>query len=96
MGCGCVMRDSMRLFISARASTARVKLQPHEAEALSVREALSWVKQDHRSNIIVETDYPVVFHASSSSLDATSPFGMIIEDCQALANSMDHVCFAFV
>ena len=55
----------MRLFISARASTARVKLQPHEAEALSIREALSWVKKDHRSNIIVETDYPVVFHASS-------------------------------
>ena len=43
----------MKLFISGRASTIRVlKLQPHEAEAeaLIVREALSKVKQDHRSN----------------------------------------------
>ena len=33
VGCGCVLRDSMGLFISARAPTARVKLQSHEVEA---------------------------------------------------------------
>ena len=63
---------------------------------LSVREALSWVKQNHMSNTIVETNSQVVFHALTSGLDATSPFAMLIEDCQALANSMEYVCFAFV
>ena len=33
VGCGCVLRNSTGMFISARASNARVKLQPHEIEA---------------------------------------------------------------
>ena len=81
VGFGYVLRGATGAFISARVSTARLNLQPHEAEAMSVREALTWIKYDNKPNLIVEMDSQVVYNALMDSSDAFSPFGMIIKDC---------------
>ena len=41
VGLSCVLRGSMGDFIAARAVHIQQRLPPHEAEALSIREALS-------------------------------------------------------
>ncbi|KAL8155960.1 hypothetical protein AgCh_001132 [Apium graveolens] len=44
MGVGCVMRDDIGKFLRARTNTIRGGKSAREAEAISMREALSWVK----------------------------------------------------
>ena len=85
VGVGCVLRDSTGSFIAAKATTVNLQVQPHEAEAVGVREALSWIKHDNRLNIIVEMDAKLVYDALCTSPISNSPFGMIIEDCKEMA-----------
>ena len=87
VGFGCVLRGATGAFISDRVSTARLNLQPHEAEAMSVREALTWIKYNNIPNLIVEMDSQLVYNALMDSSDAFSPFGMIIKDCKRSRNS---------
>ena len=61
VGVGCVLRDSTGNFIAAKAATVNPQVQPNEAEAMGVREALSWIKHDNRLNIIVEMDAKLVY-----------------------------------
>ena len=44
----------------------------------------------------MEMDSRVVFNTLTFDTNANFPFGMFIDDCQALANSMEHVCFSLV
>ena len=96
VGVSCVLRDSTGSFIAAKATTVNLQVQPHEAEAVGVREALSWIKHDNRLNIIVEMDAKIVYDALCTSPISNSPFGMIIEDCKEMAASVGNVTFSLV
>ena len=43
-GCGSILRDAEGNFISARAAPIQISILSNEAEAMSMREALSWLK----------------------------------------------------
>ena len=45
IGLGCVIRGDVGEFIAARSERRHQCLGPAEAEAMGVREALSWIKQ---------------------------------------------------
>ena len=47
------------------------------------------------SQVVVKMDSHVVFVALHSSYVATSPFAMLISDCQMLTTSMDNIVFSF-
>ena len=70
--------------------------RPREAEALAVREALSWIKNLQLSKIIVEIDCLNVYSALVSHDTSPNGFGLIIVDCQALALLVGEVRFSFV
>ena len=52
-----------------------------EAEALGIREVLSWVKQKRWSHVVVEMDALQVYLALTNHQQDLSPFGLIISDC---------------
>ncbi|XP_031115793.1 uncharacterized protein LOC116019649 [Ipomoea triloba] len=67
----------------------------HEAEAVGVREVLSWVKQKGWSRVIVETDAQVVSKAVYDG-GRSGPFGLIIEDIRSILHHLDLVVVHFV
>ena len=88
IGVGCVLRNSSGEFIATKAMSIYQKLGPKEAETMGVREALSWIKQISLAKVLVEMDSQVVFNALKISSPATSPFNLLIKDCQEMVNSM--------
>ena len=48
------------------------------------------------TKVLVEMDSQVVFNALNRTSPASSPFAMLVKDCQNLANSMSNIIFTFV
>ncbi|KAH9717145.1 putative reverse transcriptase/RNA-dependent DNA polymerase [Citrus sinensis] len=67
-----------------------------EAEALGIREALSWMKELQFSCVIIEMDCLQVFRALVEKFSSPNGFGLIIEDCRALVKFIGEVQFSFV
>lgn len=84
---GLVVRDVSGNFICAKADKLAPFISIAEAEALSVREALSWLKFRGDSQVIVEFDSLILFEALTDFDGGFSYFHSIIEDCKALARS---------
>ncbi|XP_074347622.1 uncharacterized protein LOC141686487 [Apium graveolens] len=95
IGVGCVVRDDRGVFQRARSNQIGGLRKPREAEALSMREALSWVKGRRASKYIFETDSKLLvdaFHA----IEGRSMFDTIVEDCRELAKHYEDVLVKFV
>nr|GMD81979.1 agamous-like MADS-box protein AGL61 [Ipomoea batatas] len=60
VGMGWILRDQEGCLVAAQAETRRNPLHPREVEALAVLDALSWLKDYHWDNVLVETDAEVV------------------------------------
>lgn len=60
------------------------------------REALSWIKCIHALPIIIEIDCFEVFNAICGNTIYPNAFGLVIDDCRALARSLGEVTFSFV
>nr|GLL29426.1 uncharacterized protein LOC109186242 [Ipomoea trifida] len=56
MGCGHVLRDSRGRFVVARGVQWSGSYSPKEAEAVAVKEALSWTKHSDLDKVFVEID----------------------------------------
>ncbi|KAH9750457.1 reverse transcriptase domain-containing protein [Citrus sinensis] len=96
IGLGNVIRDSNGAFVAARCCSIPGRFSARDAEALGVREALSWIKQLQLSNVTIEMDSLNVYNALVTNLSGPSSFSLIIEDCRALSNSIRDVSFSFV
>lgn len=62
-GIGSVLRDSDGQFIHARCRRIHGEWTPREAEAIGLKEALSWSKEHNIANCIVETDSKILADA---------------------------------
>ena len=71
------------------------KLGPKEVESMGVKEALSRIKQMGFMKVSVEMDSQVVFNALKISFQSTSPFALLIKDCQEMVKIMDNIMFSF-
>ena len=67
-----------------------------EAEAICVREILSWLKGLLFLPVIIEMDSLQVFTALTMASFSPNGFSLIIDDCRALAQSLGDVTFSFV
>ena len=72
-----------------------LNLAPKEAKVIKVREALSWLKHIQMTKVLVEMDSQVVFNALNRPSLTSSPFTMLVKDCQGLAKSMSNIIFTF-
>ena len=93
---GGVIRDSGGGFIAVKCQSFPGSFHPHEAKALAVREALSWIKHLQLSKIIIEIDCLNVYSALISQSASPNGFGLIIADCRVIAQLIGKVRFSFV
>ncbi|KAH9748984.1 putative reverse transcriptase/RNA-dependent DNA polymerase [Citrus sinensis] len=93
---GAVIRSAGGDFIAAKSNSLPGRFDPREAEALGVKEALSWLKKFHFKSVMLEMDSLLVFNALHDKFDYPNGFGSIIADCRALAQSLGEVTFSFV
>ncbi|KAM6576776.1 hypothetical protein CsatB_028613 [Cannabis sativa] len=93
---GWVLRDAKGYVIQARSGSRHGCVDPGFAEALGLKEVLSWIKTSNFSNVMGETDSLVTVQALRSSVIMASPFGNCIEECKYLLSSLNNVNFCFV
>lgn len=95
MGFGCVLRDENGSFIAAKCTPWKGNFQVKEAEAIGVREALSWIKQLGYSYVEVEMDAANVLQEINHPF-MFSPSSILIHDIKEIARSIPQANFSFV
>lgn len=68
--------------LEARASCREGLVESDFAEAIGIKEALSWIKSKGWRNVMVESDSLVSIQAIRSSTPLLSYFGRIIQECK--------------
>ncbi|XP_074356365.1 uncharacterized protein LOC141696076 [Apium graveolens] len=94
-GIGCVARDEHGCFLRARCTLIHRSVQSREAEAIGLREALSWIKHWRNTKCIFECDAKLVVDAVNGDR-GYSNFDMLIEDCVDIIKHFDEVLVTFV
>uniref|UniRef100_A0A803P6E9 Reverse transcriptase zinc-binding domain-containing protein n=1 Tax=Cannabis sativa TaxID=3483 RepID=A0A803P6E9_CANSA len=95
-GFGCVIRNTDGDLISVFAGAKQGKVTPEIAEAMGIREALSWLKNHNYSHATVESDSLVCVAAIRSNEKLKSGFGFIVEECKLILRSLLNVTLCFV
>ncbi|KAL8113302.1 hypothetical protein AgCh_020567 [Apium graveolens] len=94
-GVGNVIRDEHGQFIRARNHKLQALYSPREAEALGLKEALSWVKELGYKRCVFETDAKELVEACRSAQGNTY-FHLIVLDCIDLLKHYDEVLVDYV
>lgn len=91
----CVVRDGCGSFLRARSNIITGVRTPREAEAMSMREALSWFKNWRTTQCVFESDSKLLIDAILAP-GGRSLFDTIVDDCNELSKHYDEVLFEFV
>ncbi|XP_031091124.1 uncharacterized protein LOC115996122 [Ipomoea triloba] len=95
MGLGWVLRDDDGRFLASKNVCMPGRFTVTEAEAFSLREALSWLKDSGMGSVDVEMDSQIVYNALHKP-SFISAFGMLVDDVKELASMIYDVNFRFV
>ena len=91
-----VARDSYGELVQARTGLRHGQVKPELAEAMVVKEALSWIKIMNWPKVEIETDCLVVVQAFRSKVRLRSPFEMVIDECRRLTQSLNKIALLFI
>ncbi|XP_074352340.1 uncharacterized protein LOC141691502 [Apium graveolens] len=69
---------------------------PVLAKALSVKEALSWLKEWSRNTVVLESDYLAVVQLICSVTPLRSRLGKVVAECRKLINEINNVRLSFI
>ncbi|XP_074327738.1 uncharacterized protein LOC141665650 [Apium graveolens] len=94
VGMGSIVRGADGQFLLAHSVRREGMVPPREAEALSLKEALSWLKDKDFRRCIFETDSQVLAKAYNS-VTGRSYFATIVRDCMDLFHHYDEVDVCF-
>ena len=83
-----VARNHAGDLIEARSSCKQGSMTPESAEAMGIREALSWIKEQHMCDVTIESDCLVAIQAIRSSSLLISYFGRLIAECKNLLSEL--------
>lgn len=95
-GFGCIVRNSLGVVVDAIFGNLVGSFSPTLAEALTVREALSWLLSLGFSDNVIESDTLVVVDVLNNLVFDSSSLGLIVEDCKILARQFSSCLFVFV
>lgn len=94
IGFGCIVRDETGQFVRARINSIHGCMQAREAEVLSLKEALAWVKTWRTHRCIFEMDAKMVVDAVNGPRK-NSNFHVIIDDCVDMLKHFEEVRVSF-
>lgn len=95
IGLGCVLRNSQGAFMGARSCKVEGAWTPREAEAIGMKEALSWMIARKIDHCIIETDSQILAAACTGE-PGLDLFGTIVGDCIQLLKHINPVLVKFV
>ncbi|XP_019150943.1 PREDICTED: uncharacterized protein LOC109147742 [Ipomoea nil] len=95
MGYGWVLRGDDGSFFAAKNVRVSGTYSIKEAEAMSLREALSWLKNTGMGGVVVEINSQLVYNAILSS-SFNSAYGFLVDDIKELASAIGDVEFQCV
>ncbi|XP_074346427.1 uncharacterized protein LOC141685211 [Apium graveolens] len=95
-GFSVVARDSTGTLIQAKTVIKQGLISPVLAEAMAVKEALSWIDTMKWPRSVLESDCLVVVQAFRSLTPMRSHFGLIIEECLRLLSQSNKVYLHFI
>ncbi|KAM6561917.1 hypothetical protein CsatB_021915 [Cannabis sativa] len=95
-GYGIVARNEHGFMIEGLSRLCHGIVRPELAEAIGVREALSWIKDKRWQQVVLETDCLVVVQAIRNPTHMISLFGDVIKECQNLLVNLRGVTISFV
>lgn len=88
LGFGMVLRNSEGTMIAARCGSILGPADSVLAEAVSFREALSWLKRLGASQVIVESDSSMLIQAIQASSSSPNYVGLVVNECKDLVASI--------
>ncbi|XP_074341804.1 uncharacterized protein LOC141679194 [Apium graveolens] len=95
-GLGVMARNHEGHLLVARTRVFNEVLQPTLAEALAIKEALSWTKEWTGDAIVIESDCLVVLQLIRSATPMRSRLGKVIDDCRRLVCEHNNVKLYFI
>uniref|UniRef100_A0A803P512 Reverse transcriptase domain-containing protein n=1 Tax=Cannabis sativa TaxID=3483 RepID=A0A803P512_CANSA len=95
-GIGLVARTAAGIVLQAKTMSKVGILKPHVVEAIGIKEALSWIKANAWTNVVVESDCLRVIRDIQKFKYMASPYGHIISECMTLCSGIVGVSFNFV
>ncbi|KAM6586972.1 hypothetical protein CsatA_009577 [Cannabis sativa] len=95
-GFGCVVRNANGDLVAAFAGVKHGKMSPDLAEIMRISEPLSWLKNHAYTQAIVETESLVCAEAIRNAEVFVSSFGLVVEDCKKILDSLINVSLLFV
>ncbi|XP_019198266.1 PREDICTED: uncharacterized protein LOC109192125 [Ipomoea nil] len=91
VGYGAVLRGCDGRFVAARAGRIECDKDPLMAEAIAVKEALTWLKDLGQNNLIIESDCLNFCTAFNSRLVDFSYVGTVAKQCHLIARDIGNV-----
>ncbi|XP_074374107.1 uncharacterized protein LOC141714488 [Apium graveolens] len=91
VGFGLIARDSEGALIQAKSIIRKNSVSPVLAEAMAIKEALSWIDEMHWQESTVVSDCLVVVQAIRSKTPMRSQFGSVIEECRSQLRRLNKV-----
>lgn len=79
-----IVRDYKGDLVEAVSKCSQGRVTPEFAEAISIREALSWTKNAGKENVIVESDCLQVVQLIRNSYSSLSYLGRVVQECRDL------------
>lgn len=83
-----MVRNQQGQLVEAQSKCREGKISPELAEAIGIREALSWIKANQYDGVELETDCLQVIQAIRSSFISLSYLGRVVEECRVLLKSL--------
>lgn len=90
------MNDHEGMLLAARTKRYAETLNPSLAEAIAVKEALSWAKDFQPKTVTLESDCLVIVQLVRSSTPMRSRIGQVIEECLRLVGDANNSRLYFV
>ncbi|XP_031101786.1 uncharacterized protein LOC116005685 [Ipomoea triloba] len=91
VGFGLIVRSHTGAFVSTHNAPLGCGRDPYLAEAMAVKEALSWMKINGYSDFILESDSLNFYSNYNSNLVDLSYVGLLVKQCRCIANDIGNV-----
>lgn len=88
---GMVARDDKRELLQVKSRLQNGVVSPELAEAMTMKEALSWIRARTWRQVTIEADCPTVVQANCSKLSMESPFGVVIAECKSIILELNDI-----
>ncbi|KAL8146538.1 hypothetical protein AgCh_004316 [Apium graveolens] len=95
-GVGIIARDCTRILLEAKMKLFPGDASPELAEAMTIKEALSWSMRWEEKKVVIESDCLVAVQAIRSRIHMRSQFGKIIMECRSYMSQLNNVELYFI